>query len=187
MAQATAAAPNGAVVGSQAVPHCIIFPSHVCTQLALHLLQSCMAGARSRPASMPRSLLCLKKRRHTWGLKLCLSAPGLQRRTWSSISLAVLTSESHPLHPQPSFPRTPQRMQHCYPCVFTHISRLPSEIAFFLLVVRFFFCFCGVFFKWGVGDGVYPPPTTHLSCDNSCQGDEGKSSLCENKTLLLSV
>lgn len=159
MAQATAAAPNGAVVGSQAVPHCIIFPSHVCTQLALHLLQSCMAGARSRPASMPRSLLCLKKRRHTWGLKLCLSAPGLQRRTWSSISLAVLTSESHPLHPQPSFPRTPQRMQHCYPCVFTHISRLPSEIAFFSSGCSgFFSVFVGFFLSGEWGMGFIPPP-----------------------------
>lgn len=62
-----------------------------------------------------------------------------------------------------------------------------QKLPFFPLVVQVFFCFCGGFFKWGVGDGVYPPPTTHLSCDNSCQGDEGKSSLCENKTLLLSV
>ena len=56
-----------------------------------------------------------------------------------------------------------------------------------IVVVGFFSVFVGFFLSGEWGMGFIPPPTMHLSCDNSCQGDEGKSSLCENKTLLLSV
>lgn len=62
-----------------------------------------------------------------------------------------------------------------------------QKLPFFLWLFGFFSVFVGFFLSGEWGMGFIPPPTMHLSCDNSCQGDEGKSSLCENKTLLLSV